>query len=92
MHEVFFFGRDFCHSWYGCRKPSTVMQVMLYRALLSGLANACDGDNARELLQLHGLNGRHVWPLINASEGKWRVHRTAYKTSAFSIGQFTKLG
>ena len=31
---------------------------MLYRALLADLANACDGDNARELLAMHGLDGR----------------------------------
>jgi exonuclease V len=31
---------------------------MLYRALLADLANACDGDNARELLALHRLDAR----------------------------------
>ena len=40
------------------QRQTARLQVMLYRALLADLANACDGDNARELLAMHGLDGR----------------------------------
>ena len=45
---------------------------MLYRTLLRDLANACDGDNARDLLNLHALDGR--WASFGARVMPVKLH------------------